>query len=219
MYNISDEKWSLVCPLKTARLAIASCSHLGQIWAVGGFENVKIGSNAISTHLQSPIVAKVECYNPTTDLWNRKKDMRFSRCHASLVEAKGKMYVCGGATLFSHGQISPPTNVVDIKQNSNINSTKATIMSMPAIDVYLDDLDNWTYITGMKVPRHRAACINYENKIYIIGGVSSLSNAELKSVECFDLDKNKWLDGIEPLPQSSLGPTSCLIAKNFLHQL
>ena len=70
--------------------------------------------------------------------WVPKTPLIIPRCHASLVEVKGRLYLIGGRTKLDGCQ--PP------------------ISSLSMVEVYDDVNDAWEHVNDLKVPRHDTGC-------------------------------------------------------------
>ena len=71
--------------------------------------------------------------------WVAKNDLRFGRCHANLIEAGGRLYLCGGAT-------------------QTFTMMDSVLTSVGVVDVYDVIRDTWVPIAQMATPRHNAGC-------------------------------------------------------------
>ena len=69
--------------------------------------------------------------------WTTHSPLRIPRCHGSLVESKGVLYLCGGLT---------PLDMQGIK---------STTVSVSALDVYDEKTDSWSALTDLTLPRHQ----------------------------------------------------------------
>ncbi len=61
------------------------------------------------------------------------------RCHASLVEVRGNLYLIGGRTM-----------VEDAAQQA--------VCSLASIEIYRPEQDIWEHVTQLRTPRHDAGC-------------------------------------------------------------
>ncbi len=87
-----------------------------------------------------------------------------------LLSASGRLFLIGGATVDSSG------NVVCVSKVESYNTIT----------------DTWTTIKSMLEPRAEAACCLLNNTIYVVGGYSWNTNKRLKSVECYNIEKECW---------------------------
>ena len=94
--------------------------------------------------------------------------MNKSRCQFSTAVHKGKIYAIGG---------------VDEEEHEDTNS----------IECYDPKDNSWTLMTPMTNARSSSTAVAYGNKIYVIGGFSTVEI--LNNVEVFDIETQEWTFG------------------------
>lgn len=60
----------------------------------------------------------------------------------------------------------------------------------PSGEIYDPSTNEWSLISGPRVPRAACGAVCVDNMVYLFGGDSE--NAILKAVECFDVRSYKW---------------------------
>ena len=147
--------------------------------------------------------------------WEIMPSLRFPRCFASAAVCKQNLYVLGGAWLDAEMDCGNFSSVYDV-------------------DIYNPVNNCWEGITALRMGRHdaglavlgspqtirqntRGQAVSYKftrffftgPRIYIVGGKHCEDGAikNLDSVECFDVERDDWIDGVTPLPLSLLGPS------------
>ena len=121
-YDPKNDVWKMKAEMPTPRIAPMVVAMSTSIYVIGGATDLFFPSPAI------------EVYNPTTDTWEKKAD-------------KGKIYIFGGATDFTHE-----------------NSTTE-------VDEYDTRTETWTPKAKLQRPLHNfsASFVN-SGMIYVIGG-------------------------------------------------
>ena len=97
-YDPKNDVWKVKADMPTPRIAPMVVAMSSNIYVIGGASDLYFPSPAI------------EVYNPTTDTWEKKADMPNPRWGAAAagIATKGKIYIFGGATDFTHEK-SPQT--------------------------------------------------------------------------------------------------------------
>ncbi|KAK3103013.1 hypothetical protein FSP39_015766 [Pinctada imbricata] len=187
-YNPATDNWFFVKSMSVSRIGACAADLDGKLYVAGGTGNTV-------DNMPGSILSSVECYDPHTNRWSTKHDLRFGRCHANLVKASGRLYLCGGAT-------------------RTFTRMESTLSSVGVLDVYDQERDVWIPIAQMSTPRHNAGCTVVDDKIYIIGGVSTVRNQILQSVECFDVINDVWMEGISELPYQAQWITCAAVRRS-----
>ena len=137
-YDPKNDVWKMKAEMPTPRIAPMVVAMSTSIYVIGGATDLFFPSPAI------------EVYNPTTDTWETEgryaeSEMGGSRCRA--LQPKGKIYIFGGATDFTHE-----------------NSTTE-------VDEYDTRTETWTPKAKLQRPLHNfsASFVN-SGMIYVIGG-------------------------------------------------
>ena len=77
------------------------------------------------------------CFMTDNCSWSSMNTLRFPRCHASLVNVKDRLFLCGGAT-------------------RSYDTKNTVLLSLAAVDEYIEEHDMWCHRTDMIIPRHSA---------------------------------------------------------------
>uniref|UniRef100_H2ZIF7 BACK domain-containing protein n=1 Tax=Ciona savignyi TaxID=51511 RepID=H2ZIF7_CIOSA len=177
-YSINRGTWEYSGSLSSARAGVSVCVYKGRMWAVGGY-----------CHKSGVVLDTVEAYDEEYGNWEMMAAMRFPRCFANVAVCQGHMYVLGGAWLDAETECGNFSSVYDV-------------------DVYNDANKVWQGVTALRIGRHDAGLAVLGPRIYIVGGKHCDDGAirNLDTVECFDVEKDDWVDGVAPLPLPLLGP-------------
>ena len=107
--------------------------------------------------------------DPTVDdhEWEEVAPMNQARCDAFGAAMNGKVYIAGGC----QGQIT-----------------------LNGCEVYNPVTNEWQLMPSLKVPRMSASMVYFEERLYVLGGVSysHLPPSQVLSVETFDSEWNIW---------------------------
>ncbi|KAI8490135.1 hypothetical protein Bbelb_322050 [Branchiostoma belcheri] len=114
------------------------------LYAMGGSGNASLYAMGGSGH--NRISNKLERYNPLTNHWEQKRPLLTNRFSASLQPVGGRLYLVGGVTV--------------VKGH--------TVVGVDVVDSYNPNLDQWTRLTPMSVPRSEAGCATLDGKIYVV---------------------------------------------------
>ena len=127
----------------------------------------------------------VECFNPSTNQWLDVADLNNARRFAAAATSTGKVFVVGG-----YGDMTWQTIVESCE------------MFDPAIN-------QWCLVSSPAVPRAACGVVSFDNHVYLFGGEDTSS--KLDSVECYDVQNDKW-DQVGTMPDE----LSCLQASLLL---
>jgi N-acetylneuraminic acid mutarotase len=174
-YDPATGKWTKKADMPTARGLLSTAVVNGKIYAIGGARFWEaVPDVGLST---------VEEYDPVADKWTEKADMPTARyVHTSSV-VDGKIYVIGGATVFSF---------------------------VSAVEEYDPATDTWTKKANMPTATmlHSASVLN--GRIYIMGGQillpvppSTIANSK---VEEYDPVTDTWTE------KADMSTARCLLA-------
>ncbi|XP_078489184.1 kelch-like protein 36 [Ciona intestinalis] len=177
-YSITRGSWEYSGSLSSARAGLCVCVYKGRMWAIGGY-----------CHKSGVVLDTVEAYDEEYGNWEMMPAMRFPRCFANAAVCQGHLYVLGGAWLDAETECGNFSSVYDV-------------------DIYNSASKCWEGVTALRVGRHDAGLAVLGPRIYIVGGKHCDDGAikNLDSVECFDVEKDDWVDGVSPLPLPLLGP-------------
>ena len=140
-----------------------------RIYVIGGWSD----DRASTRYPNAGPVSIVQEYEPATDTWTRKADMRYARSGASAVAVNNKIYVIGGWV--------------------------SGLGTIPIAEEYDPTADTWTRKSDMPTPRWNTAPSVVNGKIYTIGGFSgdSSSAQALPTVEVYDPAMDTWTRATE----------------------
>ena len=108
-----------------------------------------------------------EYYNHLSDSWVDIAPMNQRRSDACAVCMGNKVYVIGGEDILG----SP--------------------IKLASCEMYNPKTNRWTNIVALRQPRSHAGAVVVKDKVFVLGGVGG-NNRELRSVECYDADQQKW---------------------------
>jgi N-acetylneuraminic acid mutarotase len=140
VYDPLTGDWTTAADMKTPRMNHAAVVLNGKIYTIGGMGNPSPGYPALHT---------AEAYDPTTDTWETKADLKTERKYHAACTWNGRIYVFGGIT-------------------GTIGSGGVLLSS---VEVYDPVTDTWTEGTNMPTPWFGCNGIELNGKIYIIGGI------------------------------------------------
>ena len=179
--------------MPTVRYCLTASSVMDKIYYIGGFTGS--GSGYLSTN---------ECYDPSTNIWDTKKNANTPKhLHTSSVVGN-KIYCISGygsaGTLTTNECYDPSTNTWTTKKNittGRFRLNSSTVgnkiyclggnSNLTTNECYDPSTNTWTTKAGMTTGRHDFACSSIDNKIYCIGGGSSGSVNEY-----YDPSTNTW---------------------------
>ena len=119
--------WTLVARVPNkGRIGPAVIAHDQALFVVGGY-NRDVKPYAV--------LDDVQCFDLLDCRWLMKKRLAKPRCHAALVEVNRKLYLVGGGTVTG-------------------NPADKNVISTGDVEIYNDDLDTWSRIALMRIPRH-----------------------------------------------------------------
>ncbi|XP_076447282.1 uncharacterized protein LOC143284483 [Babylonia areolata] len=186
VYDPEADRWSLVCSMTACRVGACATAFQGRVMVVGGY-----GESSDYSSEPCPVLLTTEWFEPAINRWLARGSLRLPRAQACLVAAGPYLYLCGGATR---------------------DPSSGTLCSIPDIDRYNPDTDQWIRLTNLEVARHNAGATAIGTKIYVVGGVSTDLNQVLRSVECFDTSTNRWDTSLPELPLGAKSLACIVIA-------
>lgn len=193
-YNPNTDTWTPIAPMPgLARGSSAIGVHGSTVYVAGGMSRLAATANGTQDAL-----ADVSSYDTLTDTWNEGyPPLPGPRQHAGGVVVNGVMYVIGGRedvehhydTVFALRLDQPdgweerapmPTSrgglacsalddrfIVCAGGEGNIDNPLGIFEET---EMYNTELDQWTRLPPMQVPRHGTAAVTVGNRIYIPGG-------------------------------------------------
>ncbi|MBN1350875.1 hypothetical protein JXJ21_15760 [candidate division KSB1 bacterium] len=166
VFDPQANTWETKASMEFPRMLLSLCALNGKLYAIGGVYNYH--------SLDIAVYAAVEEYDPATDTWTRKADLKTKRYSQEAQVAGGKIFVIGG-------------NNVNTKGGTDVEST---------VEVYDSATDSWT--AAPDIPTYRDAYRSgvIDGKIYVVGGYVPWSGttAAIKMNEMFDPATNTWTE-------------------------
>lgn len=154
----SSLSWTRITDMPSSRSWTQAVYYDGKIYVVGGC------SASVAKQFANE-VSKLEVYDISTNTWETKSSMIYSRLGAGVVTYNGKIYVFGGF-------------------NQNYWSANNSC------EVYDIATDRWSMLPSMPTGRSWTKAVVYNNKIYVLGGVGNFYE---NVMEVFDPSTNSWL--------------------------
>jgi len=136
--NATEDSWTILEPMPTARSGLGVAVVDGKIYAIGGWN--------------SRILSNNELYDPETDTWTTRQSMPTARYNFAIAVCQKKIYVFGG-----HGYVGEYENIIGSTEVYDpLTDTWETLESMPtaraeldanvvADKIYLIDGDAWPF--------------------------------------------------------------------------
>jgi N-acetylneuraminic acid mutarotase len=231
--NATEDSWTTLEPIPTARRELGVAVVDGKIYAIGGYNGSYLSNN--------------EMYDPDTDTWTTKAPLPTPRRKFGIAVYQNKIYVIGGnpanGSFTGINQVYDP--LTDTWENrtpmptprhglcANVVNDKIYLIGGVAAlgyadygvsfknEVYDRQTDTWT--TKAQIPtqvvNYASAVVN--NKIYIMGGGYDLfGRGEGRINEIYDPAKDTWTEG-EPIPigfrSASAGATTGAFAPKRIY--
>jgi N-acetylneuraminic acid mutarotase len=211
-------EWTKVADAPIPRFESMSASVGGKLYVIAGFHTADIKATKRS-----------DTYDPTTGKWTQIADAPEALSHAGAATDGSRIYLAGGFVGDWKGVNTPVTNHVWI-YDTQANKWTAGL-PLPAsrgagalvrvgrklhffggVDSRINDsgthwvLDlrtptRWTTVASLPDPRNHLGYINYQGKIFAIGGQHQLdeANGNDTAVHVYDPSTNTW-HAITPLP-------------------
>ncbi|KAK7503518.1 hypothetical protein BaRGS_00005057 [Batillaria attramentaria] len=189
VFDLSSDKWSPVASMSCGRVGASCVSFKDQIMITGGY------GEAACDGAQCPVLLSTEWFDPSTNRWTRKSELRVPRAQACMVVVDDCVYLCGGAYR------DPFTGA---------------LCSMADVDKYDPVTEEWEHLTDLHTARHNAGATVIDGKIYIVGGVSTNTNQVIRSVECYDTKSGKWDLTVPDLPRGAKSLSCVVIPQDIL---
>jgi hypothetical protein len=190
VYDPVTDSWATKASMPTARSAAAACTVNGKIYVIGG--TLQNSDTLAGTSI-------VEEYDPATNTWTTKKDKPTPGWGLRACALDGKIYVTGGNIKWPN--ISAVLEVYDPvkdewdttktpmsipKYSHSISALNGNIYSFGGwnncstgpfytkVEVYNPTTDTWTQRTDMPLTLGELSTVALGDKIYIMGGTSTL---------------------------------------------
>jgi N-acetylneuraminic acid mutarotase len=176
-YNPATDTWVRKKPMPVATHHAAIAEYQGKIYLMGGaMQPVAGGPNQFPT-------ANAWEYDPAADSWRALAPMPTGRMAASAIEAGGKIYVIGGAS------VHPGHNLVSL-------SPLVPHRALDTNEAYDPATNKWEERSPMPTARNHAAIGVVNGKIYVIGGrlgaAFLVAGSNTDVVEQYDSSTDSW---------------------------
>ena len=162
--------WTTLAPAPSKRTEVAAAALGGKVYVVGGFNEPGLGN---LTRLA--VSDALEEYDPAANRWATRAPLPKGLHHAAAASVGNRLYVVGGftASLFSLWQ------------------------PVASVYAYQPATDAWVERAQMPTPRGALAVVEFEGKLFAIGGYDGNGNSA--AVEVYDPANNSWSTR-SPLP-------------------
>ncbi|XP_067121381.1 kelch-like protein diablo [Centruroides vittatus] len=174
-YTPATDCWTeLQSSLCCARMAMGIAVHKDLLWIVGGIMQ--------PTEESKPFINKdVECFDPICQCWlSGISRLPTPRSFATLVQCQDVLYAIGGTS-------------------RNYSSSESSLESIDDVHVFDDVKNQWKLSSSLSYPRHNVSATSLNDKIYILGGVSTMQVDPLRECCVYDTSTNTWME-CAPLP-------------------
>ena len=143
----------------------------------------------------SGCLKNVECFNSSANHWADRPGMIVARQFAAAAVLRGKIFVAGGY------------------------SDKACKTLEATCEMFDPVQDQWSLVSSPVVPRAACAMISFDDYLYLFGGEDADSSKH-DSVECYDVQNNKWyLCGTMPEKLACVQASLLLLPKKYINNL
>ncbi|CAL5203695.1 unnamed protein product [Lathyrus oleraceus] len=112
--------------------------------------------------------SEVYQYDSYLNSWSRLANMNVARYDFACAEVNGLVYIAGGY---------------------GVNGD-----SLSSVEMYDPDTDKWILIESLRRPRWGCFACGLEGKLYVMGGRSSFTIGNSKSVDIYNPEKHSWCD-------------------------
>ncbi len=189
-------------PMPSQRVNFAASAVNAKIFLIGGTVWDQLPRNG-------KVLRTVEEYDPATNRWKRRVDMRIGRSDLASSVVNGKIYAIGGSVQVGWRrkhveQFDPATDTWETKADmleprsnfsSNVVDGKIYVLggSVDGLsETYDPAANNWERIATMPKQRSWFATSVVDEKIYAIGGVKWNPEKYLGTVEVYDPAADTW---------------------------
>ncbi len=215
VYNPANNRWGSALPMTSPVIAGQSAAIGSKIFVAGGFQP-GIGKS----------VNLLQIYDPTSGAWSQGRPAPLEVSGGSAAQANGKLYLIGGWTNDASGgqsltdrvQIYDPASdswsfgasaplatagsgTVAVGSriyliNGRIGGDAVTNRSF----VYDTSADSWQELPQTTLVGVYEASAGYvNNRIYLVGGRSSVNGPSIQLLQTYELSLSQWRKGLFPL--------------------
>lgn len=194
VYDVKTNSWATLTAMPTGRYGLDATIIDDKIYCIGGYNNSNVN----------------QVYDITNDSWNTLATMTTGREYLTVDAVGRKIYAIGGSGSTTYLNTN---EVYDVDLNTWTTKTAMTVAkydhssAVVGTDIYCiggytgslvktnykyDTItDTWTTMTAATGGRRRAACSEWEGKIYYSYG-SNASTTYYKNLYCYDPTTNAW---------------------------
>lgn len=219
VYNFKNDSWSVGGAAPIPFNHFQATSHKGLIWVIGAFRTNNFPNEIPATHIYmyNPATKKwtegleiprgrrrggagltvynnkfyivggntvghnggyvpwLDEYDPMTGTWKILDDMPNARDHFQVTTVQNKLYAIGGRRSGGEGGVFAPL--------------------IPQVDVYDFKTNSWSTLkhkNNIPTPRAAPSVVNFNDKIYVMGGEGAYKGPAFKTVEVFNPLTNHW---------------------------
>jgi len=140
---------------------------------------------------------EVYCYYPNDNRWEPKPKLKTERGLHCMVDYKERLYCIGG--------------------NNKTNGARRDVLSTEMFDV---KTEQWTEVAPLFAGQSEAGAAVVDGKIYIVGGHTWRERKDVRTVACYDPEKDTWEKATDfPEPLTSVSCCALRIPATLLSSL
>ena len=171
VYDPETNTWQRLADMPTVRAGAKTAVVDGKIYVMAGYA----GKDNQGKNFK--FLKAVEMYDPQTDTWGRKQDMRIPRIQFGVGAVAGKIYAIGG--------------VLDPKEEKPGLQGRIDL-----VEVYDPVSDTWAKRADMPTRRDGVRTAVIDDTIYAIGGSGwpqvGAGGPALRTIEVYEPRVNRW---------------------------
>ena len=233
LVSASEDSWTTLTPMPTARVDLGVAVVDGKIFAIGGTNGSYLNVN--------------EMYDPVTDTWVTKTSMPTARSGFGIAVYQNKIYVIGGQNdVLDFTRVNevydPATDTWETRTRhpapragfcANVVNGKIYLIGgfasffspFPAAYetyVYDPETDTWTEKTSTPTAVSNYASAVIDNKIYVIGGRYVPDMITYNLTQIYDTETDTWSYGTSlqtPISDAATGATTGVFAPTRIYVL
>jgi N-acetylneuraminic acid mutarotase len=158
-YDPGSDTWAPRAAMPTQRTFHCACTVDDKIYVMGGV------TAGVAGAVWNP--AGIDMYDPATDAWTTRGNMRTPRSGVGACALNGKIYVISG--------------VIGSVENA----------AVPTVEAYDPALDTWVRKANLPAARAWSSVCAVGGRIYVVGG-GSLSGGSSSRVDEYDPATDRW---------------------------
>jgi len=223
LVSAAENYWVTKKSMRQARSGLGVAAVNGKIYAIGGvissgFVPSSPGSAVYAGTTPVEVTGTNEEYDPATNTWTYKAAMPTPRAVFAIAVYQNKIYCIDGKTSDSYTGVNevydPATNTWETKTSmptarswltANVVNGKIYLMGgypdRTLNEVYDPATDSWTTKTpapdALIFGFDKPASAVFNNKIFVIGGISQDQDYDLNQI--YDPETDTWKSGASPI--------------------